>query len=96
MKYSANCSNLTVPILGMFGRIDASGVFQTTVTNVGPTAKQSYVLHPWCHRMITVRELARSQGLPDWFEFVSLASKDEKKPDTVCSWLLVQRSDTIP
>ncbi|KAF9041782.1 S-adenosyl-L-methionine-dependent methyltransferase [Hymenopellis radicata] len=78
---------------GMFGRIDASGVFQTTVTNVGPTAKQSYVLHPWCHRMVTVRELARSQGLPDSFEFVSLASKDEKI-DTI--QMLRQIGNAVP
>lgn len=37
-----------------------------------PTAKQSKVLHPDCLRMVTVRELARSQGFPDWFVFVSI------------------------
>ncbi|KAJ6623041.1 S-adenosyl-L-methionine-dependent methyltransferase, partial [Mycena sp. CBHHK59/15] len=37
-----------------------------------PTAKQSRVLHPYCLRMVTVRELARSQGFPDWFVFVSI------------------------
>jgi C-5 cytosine-specific DNA methylase len=25
-----------------------------------------------CHRMVTVRELARSQGFPDWFVFYSI------------------------
>ncbi|KAI9429370.1 hypothetical protein BJY52DRAFT_1345301 [Lactarius psammicola] len=52
---------------GLYGRLDKDYVFQTTVTNVEPTAKQSRVLNPYCHRMVTVRELARSQGFPDSF-----------------------------
>ncbi|KAK0466328.1 S-adenosyl-L-methionine-dependent methyltransferase [Desarmillaria tabescens] len=57
---------------GMYGRLDANDVFPTTVTNVYVTAKQSRVLNPWCHRMVTVRELARSQGFRDDFVFESL------------------------
>ncbi|KAF8262785.1 S-adenosyl-L-methionine-dependent methyltransferase [Lactarius quietus] len=57
---------------GLYGRLDKDYVFQTTVTNVEPTAKQSRVLNPYCHRMVTVRELARSQGFPDSFVFHSL------------------------
>ncbi|KAI0066707.1 S-adenosyl-L-methionine-dependent methyltransferase [Artomyces pyxidatus] len=57
---------------GLYGRLDATKVFQTTVTNVEPTAKQSRVLHPWCNRVVTVRELARSQGFPDSFTFYSM------------------------
>ncbi|PIL29860.1 DNA methyltransferase [Ganoderma sinense ZZ0214-1] len=56
---------------GMYGRLDAKDWFHTTVTNVDPTAKQSYVLHPECRRIFTIRELARSQGFPDWFMFIS-------------------------
>ncbi|KAJ7755004.1 hypothetical protein DFH07DRAFT_822537 [Mycena maculata] len=56
---------------GLYGRLDNNGYFPTTVTNMHPTAKQSKVLHPDCLRMVTVRELARSQGFPDWFVFVS-------------------------
>ncbi|KAI0312834.1 S-adenosyl-L-methionine-dependent methyltransferase [Amylostereum chailletii] len=56
---------------GLYGRIDKDSVFQTTTTNIEPTAKQSKCLHPWmqCKRVVTVRELARSQGFPDWFTF---------------------------
>ncbi|KAI0354603.1 S-adenosyl-L-methionine-dependent methyltransferase [Trametes cingulata] len=54
---------------GLYGRLDKDKWFHTTVTNVEPTAKQSYVIHPWCKRVLTVRELARSQGFPDWFVF---------------------------
>ena len=68
-----------------------NAVFPTTVTNAGPTAKQSRCLHPdvrlsfvrtsfrliiyQSHRMLTIREFARSQGFPDCFEFVSLKNK---------------------
>ncbi|KAI0296343.1 S-adenosyl-L-methionine-dependent methyltransferase [Multifurca ochricompacta] len=57
---------------GLYGRLDKTYVFQTTVTNVEPTAKQSRVLNPYCHRIVTVRELARSQGFPDSFVFHSI------------------------
>jgi len=56
----------------MYGRLDKDQYFHTTVTNVEPTAKQSWVLHPECKRVVTVRELARSQGFPDDFIFYSL------------------------
>ncbi|KZV63274.1 S-adenosyl-L-methionine-dependent methyltransferase [Peniophora sp. CONT] len=52
---------------GTLGRIDKDDVFQTIVTNVHPLAKQGWVLHPYCRRMLSIRELARAQGIPDWF-----------------------------
>ncbi|KAL4067275.1 S-adenosyl-L-methionine-dependent methyltransferase [Scleroderma yunnanense] len=54
---------------GYYGRVPKDEWFQTTVTNVDPTAKQCRVLHPYCDRVVTVRELARSQGFPDHFVF---------------------------
>jgi len=57
---------------GVYGRLDKDGFFPTTVTNMDPTAKQCQVLHPSCHRMVTVRELARSQGFPDNFVFEAI------------------------
>ena len=39
---------------GLYGRLDKDYVFQTTVTNVEPTAKQSRVLNPYvCRYHIT-------------------------------------------
>ncbi|KAI0756373.1 S-adenosyl-L-methionine-dependent methyltransferase [Daedaleopsis nitida] len=67
---SARAKNGFCP--GLYGRVDRDGWFHTTVTNITPTAKQSRVLHDWCLRILSVRELARSQGFPDWFVFVAL------------------------
>ncbi|KAF8588670.1 S-adenosyl-L-methionine-dependent methyltransferase [Ramaria rubella] len=57
---------------GAYTRLNPDGYFQTVVTNVGPVAKQSQILHPFCKRIITVREYARAQGFPDDFTFYSV------------------------
>uniref|UniRef100_A0A0W0FRZ2 Cytosine-specific methyltransferase n=1 Tax=Moniliophthora roreri TaxID=221103 RepID=A0A0W0FRZ2_MONRR len=67
---SANAKHSYKP--GPFGRLDGNGYFPTTVTNMAPTAKQGRVLHPNSRRMVTVRELARSQGFPDNFVFLAV------------------------
>ncbi|KAF5345203.1 hypothetical protein D9758_009650 [Tetrapyrgos nigripes] len=59
-------------ISGYYRRLDWNGHFSTVVTNAHPTAKVAKVLHPDSQRMLTVRELARAQGFPDWFEFIAL------------------------
>ncbi|THH10396.1 hypothetical protein EW145_g1368 [Phellinidium pouzarii] len=69
-----------------YARLEADGYFNTTVTNVGVTAKQSKVLNPWCNRIVTVRELARSQGFPDDFRFFALDGK--VKTTIVCSGMI--------
>ncbi|KLO20160.1 S-adenosyl-L-methionine-dependent methyltransferase [Schizopora paradoxa] len=56
---------------GMYGRLGEHEIFYTIVTNIRPTAKQSWVMNPWDHRIYSVRELARAQGFPDHFEFVT-------------------------
>jgi DNA (cytosine-5)-methyltransferase 1 len=45
-------------------------VFKTTITNPEPMGKQGKVIHPEQHRVVSVRECARSQGFPDHFRFV--------------------------
>nr|XP_044998523.1 DNA (cytosine-5)-methyltransferase 1 isoform X2 [Jaculus jaculus] len=50
---------------GLYGRLEWDGFFSTTVTNPEPMGKQGRVLHPEQHRVVSVRECARSQGFPD-------------------------------
>ena len=47
---------------GLYGRLAWNGFFSTTVTNPEPMGKQGRVLHPTQHRVVSVRECARSQG----------------------------------
>ncbi|CAI9739711.1 DNA (cytosine-5)-methyltransferase 1-like [Octopus vulgaris] len=54
---------------GLYGRVVWDGFFSTTVTNPEPMGKQGRVLHPEQHRVVSVRECARSQGFPDTYRF---------------------------
>ena len=45
------------------------GYFKTTITDPEPLGKQGQVLHPEQKRILSVRELARSQGFPDTYKF---------------------------
>ncbi|XP_052586847.1 DNA (cytosine-5)-methyltransferase 1-like [Peromyscus californicus insignis] len=54
---------------GLYGRLEWDGFFGTTITNPEPMAKQGRVLHPEQHRVVSVRECARSQGFPDTYRF---------------------------
>ena len=54
---------------GLYGRLEYDGYFSTTVTNPEPMGKQGRVLHPDQHRLVSVRECARSQGFPDCYRF---------------------------
>lgn len=49
--------------------MDWNGYFGTTITNPEPMGKQGRVLHPEQHRVVSVRECARSQGFPDCYKF---------------------------
>lgn len=54
---------------GLYGRLEWDGFFSTTVTNPEPMGKQGRVLHPEQHRVVSVRECARSQGFRDTYRF---------------------------
>ncbi|XP_046854910.1 DNA (cytosine-5)-methyltransferase 1-like [Xenia sp. Carnegie-2017] len=54
---------------GLYGRLEWDGYFSTTITNPEPMGKQGRVLHPCQHRVVSVRECARSQGFPDTYCF---------------------------
>ena len=64
--HTSNCHNHWA---GLHGRLPWDGFFSTTVTNPEPMGKQGRVLHPDQHRVVSVRECARSQGFPDCFQF---------------------------
>lgn len=57
---------------GLYGRLEWQGFFSTTVTNPEPMGKQGRVLHPEQHRVVSVRECARSQGFPDSYRFFGI------------------------
>ncbi|KIY50822.1 S-adenosyl-L-methionine-dependent methyltransferase [Fistulina hepatica ATCC 64428] len=54
-----------------FTRADGSKQFHTALTTVDPNSKGSCVVHPSQKRIFTVREIARAQGFPDDYEWLS-------------------------
>lgn len=54
---------------GLYSRLGWTGFCSTTITNPEPMGKQGRVLHPEQHRVVSVRECARSQGFNDSFVF---------------------------
>ena len=46
---------------GLYGRLDWGGHFPTATTDPQPMGKVGQVLHPEQHRIVSVRECARSQ-----------------------------------
>ncbi|KAI0032194.1 S-adenosyl-L-methionine-dependent methyltransferase [Vararia minispora EC-137] len=60
------------PSTGVLTRLSSDDVFQTAMVTLHPSAKASYALHPTQHRVFTVREGARAQGLPDNWQLCSI------------------------
>ena len=58
---------------GLYGRLDWGGHFPTSTTDPQPMGKVGQVLHPDQHRIVSVRECARSQVRPLSPHGVSLA-----------------------
>lgn len=52
-----------------YGRVDPHGIFQTLTTVPRPTCKQGEVVHPTLPRILSVREYARAQHVPDHIQF---------------------------
>ena len=50
-----------------------------------PMGKQGRVLHPEQHRLVSVRECARSQGFPDTYKFYGTALDKHRQ---VFFWLI--------
>ncbi|KAG6916653.1 hypothetical protein DXG01_005939 [Tephrocybe rancida] len=63
-----------------YGRLDGDEQFKCAMTSAAPNSKNSWLLHPSQKRIMSVRELARSQGFPDHYEFLSI--DNSKKAET--------------
>lgn len=50
-----------------YQRLDSSSALQTCMTTMDPSSLA--VIHPYNRRTLSVRELARAQGFPDWFSW---------------------------
>ncbi|XP_072458541.1 DNA (cytosine-5)-methyltransferase 1-like [Notamacropus eugenii] len=64
---------------GLYGRLEWDGFFSTTVTDPEPMGKQGRVIHPEQHRLVSVRECARSQGFLDSYRFVGSTLEKHKQ-----------------
>ncbi|XP_028404801.1 DNA (cytosine-5)-methyltransferase 1-like isoform X2 [Dendronephthya gigantea] len=64
---------------GVLGRLEWEGFFRTTLTNPDPMGKQGRVLHPSEHRIVSVRECARSQGFLDSYRFIGSISDKHRQ-----------------
>ncbi|KAG5636823.1 hypothetical protein H0H81_006739 [Sphagnurus paluster] len=60
-----------------YGRMDGDNQFNCAMTQVAPNQK-GWVLHPSQKRIISVRECARAQGFPDYYDFQSADDKPQK------------------
>ncbi|KAF9107387.1 hypothetical protein BGX27_008769 [Mortierella sp. AM989] len=74
--------------IGLFGRLNYEGQFQTAVTEMQPMGKQGKVIHPNQSRVLSVRESARVQGFPDDFEFLSTTNE--------VKWMYMQIGNAVP
>ena len=66
MPHTGNTNN---NYSGVYGRLAWDGFFPTTTTDPEPSRKAGRSLHPDQHRVVSVRECARSQGFPDHWTF---------------------------
>ena len=73
---------------GLYGPVENDGFFSTTITNPKPMGKQGRVLHPDQHRLVSVRECARSQGFPDTYKFYGTALDKHRQVAIIRFFLL--------
>ncbi|KAF7299587.1 DNA (cytosine-5)-methyltransferase [Mycena chlorophos] len=62
-----------------FGRPDYHGSFKTVLTAFKPYTSKGHFLHPRQNRVFTFREVARSQGFPDDYQFLSTKNTPSRR-----------------
>jgi DNA (cytosine-5)-methyltransferase 1 len=65
--------------LDFYAREDGNKFFKCILTQHAPQTKGGWALHPLQRRIFTVRELARAQGFPDNYVFLSTEDKISAK-----------------
>ncbi len=89
-----SANTLTMLSIAFFGRLDGNGHFRTAMTQMSPNIKNTYPLHPSVSdrhppgecilnvaqqkRILTVRECARVQGFPDYYQMQSMNNTTSK------------------
>jgi DNA (cytosine-5)-methyltransferase 1 len=72
-----------------YARMIFFGMFCTVTTTINPASEP--IMHPRQRRVFSVREFARAQGFPDWFEFRGNQKKRYKQIGNAVPVILSQR-----
>lgn len=78
--------------MSVAGRVSWTGYFSTTVTDPEPMGKQGRVLHPAQHRVVSVRECARSQGFRDTYLFAGSVQDKHRQVNSRIFFSTLNRS----
>lgn len=69
-------------------RINAKVPFRTIVTTISPLDCRfgGIIVHPYQHRLLSLKEIRRAQGIPDWFLLVGSLAQQIKQIGNGVAW----------